>query len=53
MELLKFTELVQAEDAAICQAVQANLLSSAYRPGPYSPVRETGVHWFHRLMLQR
>jgi choline monooxygenase len=52
-ELLKFTELVQSEDAAICEAVHANLLSRAYRPGPYSPVRETGVHWFHRLMLQR
>lgn len=53
VELLKFTELVQAEDAAICEAVQANLRSRAYRSGPYSPVRETGVHWFHRLMLQR
>ena len=51
LELLRFTEMVQAEDAAICQAVQANLHSMAYRPGPYSPVRETGVHFFHRLML--
>ena len=50
--LREFTELVQAEDAGICEAVQANLQSSAYRSGPYSPVRETGVHWFHRLMLQ-
>ena len=50
-ELLDFTEMVQAEDAGICAAVQANLHSSAYRSGPYSPVRETGVHWFHRLML--
>jgi choline monooxygenase len=41
---------VQHEDAAICAAVQANLRSSAYRPGPYSPLRETGVHYFHRLM---
>jgi choline monooxygenase len=51
-QLLEFTELVQAEDAGICAAVQANLHSSAYRCGPYSPMRETGVHWFHRLMLQ-
>jgi len=49
-ELLQFTETVQHEDAAICAAVQANLRSSAYRPGPYSPLRETGVHYFHRLM---
>ena len=50
-QLLQFTETVQAEDAAICQAVQGNLHSSAYRSGPYSPVRETGVQLFHRLML--
>jgi len=50
-QLLAFTEEVQAEDAKICQAVQRNLHSSAYRSGPYSPVRETGVHHFHRLML--
>jgi choline monooxygenase len=50
-QLLDLTETVQAEDAAICEAVQGNLHSSAYGPGPYSPVRETGVHLFHRLML--
>ena len=52
-ELLALTEVVQAEDAAICEAVQGNLLSSAYRAGPYSPLRETGLHHFHRLMLTR
>ncbi len=51
LDLLRFTEMVQAEDAAICEVVQGNLHSSAYRPGRYSPVRETGVHLFHRLML--
>jgi choline monooxygenase len=50
-QLLAFTEEVQAEDAHICRAVQRNLHSSAYRSGPYSPVRESGVHHFHRLML--
>jgi choline monooxygenase len=49
-QMLAFTETVQAEDAGICEAVQGNLHSSAYRSGPYSPVRETGVHLFHRLM---
>jgi choline monooxygenase len=51
--LLELTEIVQAEDAGICEVVQGNLGSSAYRPGPYSPLRETGVHHFHRLMLAR
>jgi choline monooxygenase len=50
-KLLEFTEVVQAEDASICHAVHTNLHSSSYRSGPYSPVRETGVHLFHRLML--
>jgi len=50
-QLLAFTEEVQAEDAGICHSVQGNLHSSAYRSGPYSPVRESGVHHFHRLML--
>jgi len=52
-KLLDLTEVVQAEDASICQAVQGNLSSRAYRSGPYSPVREAGVHHFHRLMLAR
>ncbi len=50
-QLLDLTEVVQAEDAGICEAVQGNFQSSAYRSGPYSPVRETGVHHFHRLLL--
>jgi choline monooxygenase len=50
-ELLELTEVVQAEDAGICEAVYGNLHSSAYHSGPYSPTRETGVHHFHRLML--
>jgi choline monooxygenase len=50
-KLLAFTEEVQEEDAGICSALQRNLHSSAYVQGPYSPVRESGVHHFHRLML--
>ena len=48
--LLEFAEIVQVEDAAICASVHRNLRSSAYVSGPYSPVRETGVHYFHRLL---
>jgi choline monooxygenase len=49
-ELAKFSEEIQAEDARICAAVQINIGSAAYRPGPYSPKRESGVQLFHRLM---
>ncbi len=49
-ELARFSEEIQAEDASICAAVQNNLRSRAYVPGPYSPQREAGVRLFHRLM---
>jgi choline monooxygenase len=49
-ELARFSEEVQAEDAQICEAVQVNIGSRAYRSGPYSPKREGGVKLFHRLM---
>jgi choline monooxygenase len=48
--LVSFSEEVQAEDAGICEIVQLNIGSRAYRPGPYSPKRESGVHLFHTLM---
>ena len=49
-EVARFSEQVQAEDAQICEAVQFNLHSRAYRSGPYSPKRENGVRLFHTLM---
>lgn len=49
-ELTHFSEAVQAEDAGICETVQFNIGSRAYRPGPYSPKRESGVRLFHTLM---
>jgi choline monooxygenase len=49
-ELVRFGDEIQAEDAEICARVQQNLRSRAYRPGPYSPRREDGVHHFHGLM---
>lgn len=49
-ELARFSEEIQGEDAFICEAVQTNLRSRAYLPGPYSPKREEGVRLFHRLM---
>ena len=50
LELARFSEEVQAEDATICAAVQTNIRSRAYVPGPYSPKREAGVKLFHTLM---
>ena len=43
---------VEAEDQAIVEAVQKGIKSSAYRRGRYSPSRETGVHHFHRMLVE-
>ena len=44
------TDNVQAEDAAICAAVQRNLLSGGYSAGRLSPRREAGVWHFHNRL---
>ncbi len=41
---------VEAEDAAIVEAVQRGVRSRFYSRGRYSPLREQGVHHFHRLL---
>ncbi len=51
-ELVEFSDQVQIEDADICERVHHNPRSRAYRPGPYSPRRESGVHHFHGLLLR-
>ena len=48
-ETIAFSDEVQLEDIDICEAVQRGLRSSTYSSGRYSPVRENGVHHFHRL----
>lgn len=48
--MLALSEETQAEDAAICEAVQGNFASRAYRPGPYSERFEQGVQRFHELV---
>ena len=48
-ETISFSDEVQLEDIAICEAVQRGLRSSTYTSGRYSPVRENGVHHFHGL----
>jgi len=41
---------IQQEDADICEVVQRNLASGAYRPGRLSPEHEAALHGFHRSL---
>ena len=46
---IRFSDEIQLEDIAICEAVQRGLRSRTYSTGRYSPERENGVHHFHQL----
>jgi len=48
--LVDFSDLLQVQDTAICEAVQRNLGSRGAVRGRYAPRREVGVHHFHRLV---
>ena len=48
-ETVAFSDEIQIEDIAICEAVQRGLRSRTYLRGRYSEKRESGVHRFHRL----
>ncbi|HEX5855702.1 MAG TPA: SRPBCC family protein, partial [Thermoanaerobaculia bacterium] len=48
-ETVAFSDEIQLEDIAICEAVQRGLRSRTYVRGRYSKRRESGVHHFHRL----
>jgi Rieske 2Fe-2S family protein len=52
--LLPFWQLTNEQDWALCERNQRGILSSAYRPGPYSPSRESNViafvHWYLALV---
>ncbi|OIR22765.1 MAG: hypothetical protein BEU00_01840 [Marine Group III euryarchaeote CG-Epi3] len=41
---------VELEDEEIVESVQKGIKSKAYDRGRYSPKREIGVHYFHRLI---
>ena len=41
---------VEREDEAVVESVQRGVRSRLYERGRYSPDREQGVHWFHRLL---
>lgn len=45
-----FSDLVQLQDVAICEAVQRGLASGSYRAGRLNPLRENGLHHFHELL---
>jgi choline monooxygenase len=48
-EQVAFSDEIQLEDVAICEAVQRGLASRTYDAGRFSPQRENGVHHFHGL----
>jgi choline monooxygenase len=45
-----FSDEVQKEDIAICEAVQQRLASGYYIPGRLCPARESGVWHFQNLL---
>jgi phenylpropionate dioxygenase-like ring-hydroxylating dioxygenase large terminal subunit len=49
---VRFSDEVQREDVAICEAVQKNLHSRSYERGRYSVKQEKGVHAFHRMYAE-
>lgn len=49
---VQFSDEIQKEDVAICEAVQKNLHSRSYRRGRYSVKQEKGVHAFHRMYAE-
>lgn len=51
-EALAASARLTAEDAAICEAVQANLSAGAYDRGVLSPRHEAGVAWFQSRLLE-
>lgn len=51
-DLIKFSDLLQIEDAEICERVYQNLKSRSYSQGRFSVKRENGVHQFHGLLSE-
>lgn len=47
---IAFSDGIQQEDIAICEAVQRGLASGAYDRGRFSALRENGVHHFQGLV---
>ena len=47
-----FSDQVQAEDIAVCEAVQRGLEAPSYQRGRYSVARENGLFHFHELLQE-
>ena len=50
LEDQRFSDEVQREDIAICEAVQRGLASGSYVAGRLNPRQESGLHHFHELL---
>jgi choline monooxygenase len=48
----EFSDEIQQEDIAICEAVQRGLASGHYQPGRLCPRRESGLWHFHNLLRE-
>ena len=51
-DALAASDRLTGEDAAICEAVQANLSAGAYQTGVLSPRQEAGVAWFQSRLAE-
>jgi choline monooxygenase len=51
-QAIEFSDEIQLQDIAICEAVQKGLKSRTYDRGRYSVRRENGVHHFHSLLAR-
>ena len=51
-KLMPFWQLTSEQDWEICEAVQAGVSSSGYRPGPFSTFKEYNVDAFVRWYLK-
>jgi phenylpropionate dioxygenase-like ring-hydroxylating dioxygenase large terminal subunit len=51
-QTVRFSDEIQLEDGAICEAVQRNLRSQSYSRGRYSVKQERCLHHFHRLYAE-
>ncbi|HYY43183.1 MAG TPA: SRPBCC family protein [Pyrinomonadaceae bacterium] len=51
-QTVEFSDEIQRDDIAICEAVQRGLRSRTYTRGRYSVKRENGVHHFHGLLAE-
>ena len=51
-QTVEFSDEIQLQDIAICEAVQKGLKSRTYDRGRFSVRRENGVHHFHSLLAR-